>query len=205
MSVAHKLRLRGAGGLTDSELWQLLLSSSSAAEAVARYVPGLDSVTVAELRELSQVGSARADVVAAVMELGRRCTAFHPPRGMQLHSAEDVYSLVYSQLHLRREERFLAIALSARLRVIRVFEVARGSAIGVEVHPREVFRPLIRESAVAAVFAHNHPSGDPEPSQDDRYLTTRLKEVGRIIGIKVLDHVVVAGDRYVSLAEQGAM
>ena len=205
MELGRMFRLRGPGGLSDSELWQLVLSSSSAAEAVAQYVPGLDTISVTELQEFPNVGTARAARVAAVVELGRRYAAYCPPGRPRVMSAADVHQLVSSQLHLRKEERFLAIALNARHRVLQVFEVAQGYTNGVEVHPREVFRPLIREAAAAAIFAHNHPSGDPTPSQDDLYITSRLKEVGKLIGIKVLDHVVVGDAGYVSLAEEGAL
>ena len=81
--------------------------------------------------------------------------------------------------------------------------IARGSLTGVEVHPREVFRPLIRASAAAALLCHNHPSGDPSPSRQDLELTARLKEVGELCGIAILDHVVVAAEGYTSLAERG--
>jgi DNA repair protein RadC len=80
--------------------------------------------------------------------------------------------------------------------------LARGSLTGVEVHPRDVFRPLIRAAAAAVIFCHNHPSGDPTPSRQDVELTTRLREVGELVGISVLDHVVVGFEGYTSLAER---
>jgi len=89
---------------------------------------------------------------------------------------------------------FVVVALDVRNVVLDVIEVARGCLTGVEVHPREVFRPLIRQAAAAAVVAHNHPSGDPTPSDEDLTLTQRLREVGELVGIPLLDHIVV-GDR----------
>ena len=96
----------------------------------------------------------------------------------------------------------MVLALDVRGRILDEIEVARGSLASVEVHPREVFRPLIRRSAYACVVAHNHPSGDPTPSSDDVLLTTRLQEVGRIVGIELLDHVIVAQGGYTSMADQ---
>lgn len=200
-----RIFLRGPMCLSDRELWQLVLSSFRAAEAVAQYVPGLDSVSQNELQQLPAVGQARAAKVAAVLELGRRHVSYLPSERPQIASAADIYQLVYAQLSLLKEERFLSIALDARHRASHVFEVAQGNVHGVEIHPREVFRPLIREAAAAAIFAHNHPSNDPTPSSEDRELTRRLREAGRLIGIKVLDHVIIGNPGYVSLAEEGAM
>src|SRR4029450_7894801 len=96
------------------------------------------------------------------------------------------------RLSLSPVEEFWALALDVRHRLQFELCVARGSLTGVEVHPREVFRPLIRSSAAAVIFCHNHPSGDPTPSRQDIELTSRLREVGELCGIAVLDHVVWA-------------
>ena len=100
-------------------------------------------------------------------------------------------------------EEFWAIALDVRHRVVLDTMIARGSLTGVEVHPRDVFRALIKVGAAAVIFCHNHPSGDPSPSRQDIDLTARLREVGEMCGIAVLDHVVVAASGYVSLSERG--
>lgn len=97
------------------------------------------------------------------------------------------------------QEVFLVIALDARNAVFDQIEVARGCLTGVEVHPREVFRPLIRQSAATAVVAHNHPSGDPTPSHEDVALTYRLHEAGQLIGIPILDHIIVGAHSCTSL------
>ena len=100
-------------------------------------------------------------------------------------------------------EEFWCIALDVRHRVLADLMLARGSLTGVEVHPRDVFRPIIKLGAAAVLFCHNHPSGDPSPSRSDVELTTRLREVGDLCGVPVLDHVVVGFDGYSSLAERG--
>jgi DNA repair protein RadC len=99
-------------------------------------------------------------------------------------------------------EEFWAVALNARHVVISETCMARGSLTGVDVHPSDVFRALIRVRAVSVLFCHNHPSGDPEPSRQDLDLTARLREVGELCGIHVLDHLVVGANGYVSLAQR---
>ena len=93
------------------------------------------------------------------------------------------------------------IGVDIRNRLLEVVEVARGTVAGVEVHPREVFRPLIRMAAAGGVLVHNHPSGDPTPSPEDVALTRRLREVGQLLGVPIIDHVVVGAHRYRSVRE----
>jgi DNA repair protein RadC len=149
------------------------------------------------------VGPARAAVVHAAMELGRRAAGCRPTPGRRLGAAADVWSHYRARLGLSPVEEFWALALDVRHRLQFELCAARGSLTGVEVHPRDIFRPLIRASTAAVIFCHNHPSGDPTPSRQDIELTARLREVGELCGIAVLDHVVVAADGFTSLAERG--
>jgi len=126
-----------------------------------------------------------------------------PRKGRRLACASDVAAYFRASLGLLAAEEFWTIALDVRHRVIEQRMIARGSLTGVEVHPREVFRPLIACSAAAVLLVHNHPSGLAEPSREDIDLTRRLREVGEICGIAVLDHVVVAAEGFVSLADRG--
>jgi DNA repair protein RadC len=112
-----------------------------------------------------------------------------------------VFRLVGPQLAGLQQEMFLAIGIDVRNRLLEVVEVARGSVHGVEVHPREVFRPLIRMAASGAIVVHNHPTGDPTPSYEDVALTRRLREVGDLVGIPVVDHVIVGDVKFRSIAE----
>jgi len=118
----------------------------------------------------------------------------------RLASAQDVFTAL-ADLRAADKEHFVTFDLDVRHRIIARRIVHIGTLTGVEVHPREVFKPAIVNSAAAIIIAHNHPSGDPSPSRQDIELTQRLRETGTLVGIAILDHVVVAADGYVSFAE----
>jgi DNA repair protein RadC len=211
----ERLAAHGPAGLTDAELVALLLGSgrpgqnavelASSLLAALGGLAGLAQADERELCELSGIGHARAAVLRAALELGRRVAGSRPERGRRLGAAPEVWDHYRARLALATVEEFWVLGLDARHRLIFEACVARGSLTGVEVHPREVYRPLIRVAAAAAIFCHNHPSGDPSPSRQDLELTMRLRDVGELCGITVLDHVVVAADGFVSLAERGWM
>lgn len=123
-------------------------------------------------------------------------------RGSRIACAEDVFRYL-ADVRTADREHFVAIDLDARHRVIEKRVVAIGTITGVECHPREVFRPAISNGAVSIIVAHNHPSGDPSPSRQDVELTARLREVGELIGIPVVDHLVIVEDGYHSFADRG--
>jgi DNA repair protein RadC len=209
----ERLAARGADQLADAELLAIVLGAGTrgagaldVAGALLRRCGGLSGLTQASARELcgqSGVGPARAMLVQAALELGRRAVAARPARGQRLAGASDVWTYFRARLAALRVEEFWAVSLDVRHRVQSETCLARGSLTGVEVHPRDVFRPLIRSAAAAVIFCHNHPSGDPAPSRQDLELTGRLREVGELCGIPVLDHVIVGWDGYTSLAERG--
>jgi len=140
--------------------------------------------------------------VQAALELGRRAVASRPVRGQRLAGASEVWTYFRHRLSPLSVEEFWALGLDVRHRVQSESCLARGSLTGVEIHPRDVFRPLIRQATAAVIFCHNHPSGDPAPSRADLELTARLREVGDLCGIPVLDHVIVGWEGYASLAER---
>lgn len=161
----------------------------------------LSQAGVAELCAHDGIGEALATRLVASFQLGHRVLEASFPSTAVLRGPEDIYTRLRSRLVCLDQEVFVVLALDVRGRVLDEIEVARGTLSGVEVHPREVFRPLIRRSAYACVVAHNHPSGDPTPSVEDQVLTRRLYEVGRLVGIELLDHVVVAATGYSSMAD----
>jgi len=209
----ERLLARGPSSLSDAELLAILLGSGRQGQNVVEIahellahagdLRGIAESAEAELCALPGVGPARAAVIQAAVELGRRVTGSRPERGRYLGNAADVWTHYRARLGTSPVEEFWMLALDVRHRVLMETCVARGSLTGVEVHPRDVFRTLIRSAAASVIFCHNHPSGDPSPSRQDLELTGRLRQVGELCGISVLDHVVVASDGFVSLASRG--
>ncbi|MBL0214210.1 MAG: DNA repair protein RadC [Myxococcales bacterium] len=200
----------GPTELGDEELIALVLGTGvrdHPARAVAlelvRSAGGVGPLSRSSVRELAQItgiGSARAARVAAAFELGRRALDAVQHRET-LGRAEDVFRCVKPRVAGLTQEVFISIGVDIRNGLLDIVEVARGTVLGVEVHPREVFRPLIRMAAAGGVLVHNHPSGDPTPSSEDLELTRRLREVGRVLGIPIIDHIVIGDNSFRSLAE----
>jgi DNA repair protein RadC len=201
----------GARALSDAELLAIILGSGAVGRNVLEVaygllsdggVGGLARASLDELRRQAGVGLARGAAVLAALELGRRAVGERPARGHRIASAYEVAAHLRARLGASPVEEFWALALDVRHRVLWESCLARGSLTGVEVHPRDAFRPLIRGGAAAVIFCHNHPSGDPSPSRQDLELTARLREVGDLCGIAVLDHVIVGADGFTSLADE---
>jgi DNA repair protein RadC len=201
----EKLRARGPAGLADAELLALVLGSGVTGRSALRIGRHLARRSPAELGGWSSarwllipgVGPARAAALVAAFELGRRA-AEGAPGGAAIRSPEDVLGQV-RDLARARKEHFVVLLLNARHEMQCRETVSIGSLNASIVHPREVFQPAILHSAAAVVLVHNHPSGDPEPSEEDLSITKRLVQVGEVVGIAVLDHVIVAGRGLVSM------
>jgi DNA repair protein RadC len=203
----------GVEALSSVELIALVLRSGarghdvlSLARKLWERFGGLDRIARAgdaELAGVSGLGPAKVASLRAALELGARRAAVPLLRGDRLDGPEQVHAHLAPRLAGLRQERFLTLLLDSRHRVIREVEVSRGSLDQSLVHPREVFGPALRESAAALVLVHNHPSGDPEPSREDREVTRRLEDAGELLGIGILDHVVIGADGYVSFARRG--
>lgn len=208
----ERLLAYGPRALSDAELVALILGGGAVGLSVVDVaqallsvrggVGGLARASIDELRRQPGVGLARGAAVLAALEIGRRAVGERPERGRRIGSASDVAAHLRARLATCAVEEFWAVALDVRHRVLWEACLARGSLTGVEVHPRDVFRPLIRGGAAAVIFCHNHPSGDPSPSQQDLDLTIRLRDVGELCGIMVLDHLVVGTDGFTSLAQE---
>ena len=209
----ERLAALGPEPLSDAELLALVLRTGGrgvdalrAAAALLDRFGGLRGVARAaprELREAVGVGPAKSASVFAALELGRRLGSRRLREGDAIAGPADVYRRFHARLRDARHEHFLVVLLDGRHRVLREAAVSQGTLTASLVHPREVFRPALREAAAALILVHNHPSGDPTPSAEDREVTRRLVEAGEILGIPVVDHVVVAERGYVSLREQG--
>ncbi|MSP16695.1 MAG: DNA repair protein RadC [Myxococcales bacterium] len=207
----ERLLREGAGALADAELLALLLGSGArgvgaagAARMLAERFPELRRMAVAGIAELCDVpgiGVVQACRIKAALALAGRLAERPFARGEPLGGPRDVFERIGRRLAPLEHEVFVALLLDVKQRVLAEQRVAEGGACSVEVVPRDLFARAVRESAVGVLFIHNHPSGDPSPSQADRELTERLVAAGRIVGVNVVDHVVVAQGGFYSFTE----
>ena len=195
--VRERLLMDGPRALSDAELLAML----GAGSAASRPLPELAWLSVAELRRLG-IGEARAAVLAAAFELGRRGAWAPPKRGERCLDPGRVHELMRALAHGPVEE-FHVVLLDVRGRLLRTERVAQGSVSQCPVSPRDALRVAVREGAHGVVFVHNHPSGDPSPSPEDADLTERLRAASDLVGIMARDHVIVATDGYYSFVEAG--
>jgi DNA repair protein RadC len=203
----------GSETLTDGQLLAILLGTglegSTALDVgvalLERYdgLSGLSRRGVREFCAVPGVGPAKAALIKAALEVGKRATAAPLTTGQRVTSSEDVFRHYRPLMRDLRREVFKVVLLDGKNAIIRDVTVSEGSLTLSIVHPREAFVPAIKESAAAVIFVHNHPSGDPEASPEDRALTRRLVSVGELIGIRVLDHVIIGDRQYVSFADEG--
>lgn len=211
----ERLARVGVGCLSDAELLALVLGAGTAQEHVGQLalrllreaggVAGLARRGVGALGGLSGLGVSKASRIVAAIELGRRVHEMPWSAGPRIDSSFAVDALVRARLAHEDVEHFIALALDAKNRVKAELRVATGGASACAVAPADAFRLLLREAAVGAVFVHNHPSGDARPSADDVAFTGRLLHAGRILGVRVLDHVIVARGGHFSFLDAGLL
>jgi DNA repair protein RadC len=211
----ERLFSRGIHALSDAELIALTLRTGGAGsgvealavELLARQggLSGLARSDVRELMGVRGIGRTKAAALVAAVEVGRRISHQRLREGDAIRSPEDVFRHFHTRLRDASQEHFCVLLLDGRHRVLGEEVVSLGTLTASLVHPREVFRPAIRASAAALILVHNHPSGDPEPSPEDRTVTERLARAGELLGVPVLDHVVVAERGFRSLREDGAL
>jgi len=209
----EKLTRCGVGNLGDNELLALVLGSGSReadalnlANRVLQRAGGLQGLTrsaVGDLRQVSGVGAVRAAQVLAAVELGRRTLVRAVADRARMHTPGEIAAHLLPLYGAASVEQFGVALLDTRHRLMHIRVLSVGSLDSTVVHPREVFREAAFASAAHVVLFHNHPSGDPSPSQDDLELTSRMLKAGDIMGIEVLDHVILADQRYYSFWEAG--
>ena len=211
----EKLERLGAAGLGDNELLALVLGSGARgidvlelANRLVERAGGLHGLTRAspgDLKRVSGIGRSRAAQILAAVEVGRRTLLRGVADRPRLTSPRQLAAYLLPQYGAGVVEQFGIVLLDTRHRLIRIKIVSIGSLDSAVVHPREVFREAASASAAAIVLFHNHPSGDPTPSPDDLALTTRMVSAGDIMGIDVVDHLILADQRYFSLVESGSL
>ncbi|MBC8413912.1 DNA repair protein RadC [bacterium] len=212
----ERLLQSGAGGLSTAQLLAIILRTGGqgkSAVGLARELllnfsslKEIEDASVAEFQGIKGIGSAKVAEVKAAFELGRRLMSESAGSGDSnpaFRSSREVFDYYRGRFYGLKKEKFFCVMLDTKNRVFKETIVSEGTLNASLVHPREVFRYAIKEAAAAVLFIHNHPSGDPDPSPDDINITKRLVEAGRIVGIDVLDHIIVADGAYVSLMEKG--
>ena len=218
MADRPRERLRTVGGrhLSVRELLAILIGSGGrgrTAFEVADVILGraegslrrLAALDPAALEGLPGVGTAHAARVLAAVELGRRAAEEAVDGQEPIRGPQDVYRRMSPRLRDLAQEEFHVLLLNTRHCVVREVAATRGILDASLIHPREVFRVAVAEGAAGVILVHNHPSGDPTPSAEDRAVTRQLQDAGRALGIPVLDHVVIGAGRFVSMAEDGGL
>jgi len=213
----EKLLAKGPQSLSDTELLAIILRNGNASTGESAIdharlllgqfggLKGMEEAASSDLRKVKGIGPAKIAQIKASLELARRIGSHKWEPGQSLRSSEDVFRHFRDDLEKEKRELFYVVLLNNKNKKIRDVKISEGSLTASLVHPREVYNPVIRESAAAVIFVHNHPSGDPAPSPEDIEITRRLKEVGDLMGVRVLDHVVVGRDRYFSFNDKGML
>ena len=210
----ERLQKFGVEKMSVQELLALILGRGIAGESVTvtaqrllsqfGNIKGIGSATLEELTQVKGIGLAKASQIKAAFELAKRVdSAQELDNKPVIKTPDEVFSLVKSDLKDKKKEHFLAILLDTRSQLIKTAEISIGSLDSTIVHPREVFKEALSASAASVIFVHNHPSGDPHPSEDDIKLTKRLAAAGEVMGIEVLDHVIIGGSKFLSLKREG--
>lgn len=212
----EKMLQFGSEPLTDAELLAILLRTGSknktvlqlAQEIISNFgITGLSKMEVYDLKQIKGIGSAKASEIKAVFEIASRLHEKTVSKTKKFKEAitgpEDIAEIMIEKLQFTNQELFFTVLLTTKNTIISFEEISRGGLNIASIFPREVFNKAIRQSAAKMILVHNHPSGDPTPSSEDINLTNRLMEAGKLIGIRVLDHVIIGEGDYISLKEQG--
>lgn len=212
---AKRFTRSGESALTEEELLMLVLGGTrpgadheKAAKALLQKFSTLRGVANASYQELSSlrdVNETAAIRIGAAAAFHRRITEEKRLITPSVRSGKDFFDLFHHKLRDSRKERFYTVLLDQQNRIMREEEVSVGSLVAAQVHPREVFAPVLRDSAAAVAFVHNHPSGDSTPSESDIVLTKKLCEAAKLLGIRVLDHVIVGDGTYTSFVDEGLL
>lgn len=213
----EKLQKQGADSLSEAELLALIIRTGDHASHQSAIDLGrnmlqtfgdlrkLSTATFSELCSVKGAGPAKAASILAALTLARRVQTERLENLERFTSPVQIFNHFHYRFRDRRKEYFLTLLLDGKNRIIREEQVSEGSLNQSIVHPREVFKPAVKESAAAVILVHNHPSGDPSPSREDREITRRLKEGGDLLGIRVLDHIIIGDGSYLSFVEQGLL
>lgn len=202
----------GPSTLTNPELLAIILRSGSKRENVIELskrllekdnIKSLSRKRINRLKNNMGIGEAKACQIIACFELGRRLAAFKDKTSPIIKNARDIVRMFIVEMSSLRKEYFKCIFVDSRKRIIKEETIFIGSLNASIVHPREVFHAALEEGAAGIILIHNHPSGSPQPSEDDIEITKQLVEAGKIMGIDILDHVIIGNKKYFSFREEG--
>ncbi|MFP4112417.1 MAG: RadC family protein [Candidatus Woesearchaeota archaeon] len=205
----EKLIEMGAEVLTDSELLAIIIGSGSkennvlklSKEIIKKFpMPKLNEITLKNLTEFKGISVAKACKVIAALEIAKRSSVKN--KNPHIRKASDVFDLVSSQASSWKQERFIVLLLNTRNKLIRMKTLSIGTLNSNVIHSRNIFFEAINENAAGVIICHNHPSGDPEPSNDDIDITKEIVKGGDFLGIPVLDHVIIGNNDYFSMKEK---
>ena len=205
-----RLKHLGAGFLSNAELLSLLIKDTSTtsgyevAQELLREADGLAGIKNINLEAFPGIGKGKSLELLALLELAKRLGEKRKERSV-VTCPEDAADYALPRLRYENKEHFCAILLNVKNHIIAWETVSIGSLTASVVHPREVFKPAIIKGAASIILVHNHPSGDPTPSKEDIEVTARMVQVGRVMDISILDHIIVGGDSFVSMKEKGVI
>ena len=209
----ERLIAKGAENLKDSELLAILLRTGKAGKNVIEIASQiltkyskkrLLQMTYQDLVKISGIDSAKATTLLAAFELSKRAMEVNDTNLPTIVTPKDVVAQLTDLRH-NKKEHFIALYLNARNQLVHKETISMGTLNANLVHPREVFEPALKHSAAGIMVAHNHPSGDPKPSEDDLEITKRLTEAGKMMGVELLDHVIIATNNHFSFKEERLM
>ena len=209
----ERLLRQGAKSLSNQELIAILLGTGTKHEsvlAVANRVlltfeklHNLKFATLEEMTEIKGIGEAKAVLLLAAIELGRRLASKEGEQRFTIRSPEDAANFLMQDMTSLQQEHFVCLFLNVKHQILHKKTIFVGSLNASIVHPREIFREAVKRSAASIICAHNHPSGVPTPSPEDIDVTTRLYEAGKIVGVDLLDHVIIGDHQFISMKEKG--
>jgi DNA repair protein RadC len=210
-----RLEAAGAEHLSNAELLAVIIKTGTkeyTAVQLAQLVlklsqdgrlSSLNNLSIEQLKKIKGIGRVKALQIKAALELSKRIATSDGVMHHVIKSSSDVNNLMMEEMRYLKKEMFKAILLDTKNQIIKIADISVGSLNSSIVHPREVFSDAIKSGCNSIIFVHNHPSGDPTPSNEDIQTTRRLENAGDILGIKVLDHIVLGDGRYVSFKEKG--
>ncbi len=211
----ERLQEVGTENLSTQELLALIIEKGREGQNVLQLAQDLLSqfgnlqnikkASLEELQKVKGIGFATACKIKAALRLGERSLNSSRNIGKKVEKPEDIFSTLKAKIGDKEKEYFVLICLNARNHILSIETISIGTLDSSLAHPREIFLPAIKDSAAAIILAHNHPSGDPAPSKNDKKLTQRLCEAGKILGIKVADHIIVTEENFLSFVKEGLL